>query len=329
VNEARRTGCATPLLNIAKSTSTVPETEEATQSVRFPALDGYMLGGTVYIPKRSRESTTAVLLSSGGGILAAKYARFASFLAARGIPVLTYDYRGIGGSRPRKLRGFRALAEDWSEFDCGGAIAYLRSRYANAHLVSVAHSIGALITGGAPNVEEFARHVFICPHTGYYRDYLFKYRLPMVGLWHGVMPALTRVFGYFPAKRLRLGEDIPAGIALQWAARHSPELRPEATTRDARRARSMMARYQLLTGPILAIGFRDDAFATPKGMRRLLDTFPGARAEIMVLAPMDVQMRSVGHFGFFRREAARALWPKVLPFIDSAREMPHHAGQLA
>ena len=299
----------------------MPDTEDVIQtSVRFPALDGYILGGNLFEPSRSREFRTAVVLSSGGGILAAKYTRFASFLAARGIPVLTYDYRGIGDSRPRKLRGFQAVAEDWSEFDCGGAIAYLRSCHETAGLVGVAHSIGALITGGAPNASEIARYVFICPHTGYYRDYLFKYQLPMAGLWHAVMPVLTRTLGYFPGKRLRLGEDIPAGIALQWAARHSPDFRPEATTRDASRARSMMARYKSVRGPALAVGFRDDAFATVKGMRRLLASFPGLRAEVMMIGPAEVEMRSIGHFGFFRREAATALWPRIFPFIQRVQE---------
>src|SRR4030095_13733772 len=104
-------------------------------------------------------------------------------------------------------------------------------------------------------------------------------------VWHGVMPALTRVFGYFPAKHLRLGEDIPAGVAMQWAARRTPELRPEATTADARRARSMMARYKTVSGPALVIGFRDDAFATVAGIRRLLAGFPRLQVEVSVITP--------------------------------------------
>lgn len=294
----------------------MPDTREVAQSsVSFPALDGYSVGGSLFVPQGPQEFASAALISCGGGILAARYARFAWFLASRGIPVLTYDYRGIGNSRPPELKRLQAVAEDWSEHDCGGAIAYLRSAFARAQLVGIAHSIGALITGGAPNVSELERFVFISPHTGYYRDYLPKYRLPMVVLWHGFMPVLTRAFGYFPAKLLRLGEDIPAGVALQWAARRSPDLRPEATTRDASRARSMMARYESVKGSALVIGFRDDAFATSAGIRRLLAAFPGLQADISVIAPSDVGMKSIGHFGFFRREAAAALWPRVVPFI--------------
>ena len=166
--------------------------------VRFPALDGYDLGGRFYVSPSVVEPSTAVLFSCGGGISAARYARFATFLAAQGIPVLTFDYRGIGRSRPPRLRGFCAVAEDWSELDCGGAIAHLRSRFPRAELVGVSHSIGALLIGGARNVAEMSRFVFICAHTGFYRDYLPKFQLPMAILWHGVMPLVTRVVGYFP-----------------------------------------------------------------------------------------------------------------------------------
>jgi predicted alpha/beta hydrolase len=198
----------------------------------------------------------------------------------------------------------------------------LRSRYPRADLIAIAHSIGALLIGGAPNVREIKRFLFVCPHTGYYRDYLPKYRFPMAILWHGVMPALTRIFGYFPAKFLRLGEDIPAGIALQWAARRTPEFQPEATAIDASRARSMIARYQAVTGPALVIGFQDDAFATAAGMQRLLAGFPGLRVEMCVVAPSEAAMKSIGHFGFFRREAATALWPKVVPFVEGTMASP-------
>ena len=139
---------------------------------------------------------TAVLFNCGGGVPASPLrAGLARYIAANGYPFLTYDYRGIGASRPASLRTLHAGVEDWSEFDCGGAIAYLRSSYRAAELVGMAHSLGALLIGGAPNVAEISRFVFIGAHTGYYKDYLRRYRLPMAVLWHGVMPIMTRAFG--------------------------------------------------------------------------------------------------------------------------------------
>ena len=47
---------------------------------------------------------------------------FAAYLHAAGCEVLTYDYRGIGGSRPaRLLRGFRAGWIEWGSLDFEGA----------------------------------------------------------------------------------------------------------------------------------------------------------------------------------------------------------------
>jgi predicted alpha/beta hydrolase len=289
--------------------------EVAEVALRVRALDGFMLSATLYSLPTLNRPRTVVMISCGGGVPAARYARFARFLASNSIPVLAFDYRGIGASRTGALRRFKAVAEDWSEFDCGGVIEHLRHRYASTEIVGVAHSIGTMLVGGAPNVSAISRFVFLCAHTGYYADYMPKYRLPMALLWHGVMPLLTRMYGYFPARLLGLGEDIPAGIAMQWAARRSPEFRPGATTTDSSRADLMLARYSMVKGDVLKIGFTDDAFATRAGGERLMSAFPSLRAVSVEVTPKQAGMPNIGHFGFFRRDGARRLWPFVLGYI--------------
>ena len=295
----------------AAPTSTIVESV-----VHFAALDGYTLAANLYYQRGLVAPSSVVLFSCGGAVPAVRYARFARHLAQTGAAVLVYDYRGIGASRPANLRGFSARAEDWSEFDCGGAIAYLRLQYPGSQLIGMAHSIGALLTCGAPNVAEISRFVFLCPHTGYYGDYLPRFRLPMAVLWHGVMPLATHIFGFFPARRLGLGQDIPAGIALQWSARTSPELQPKASGHTAKRAIAMIARYKQVRGEALAVGFADDAFATPAGSRRLLEAFPGLHARTVSIAPSQAGMSKIGHFGLFRRSAEASLWPLILGILQ-------------
>lgn len=299
----------------------------AESGLRFDALDGYELGGTIYGPRESEYKEIAVFINCGGGVPARFYRRFAHYLAEVGIPVLTYDYRGIGRSKPRRLRGFRACAEDWSEYDCGGAIRCLRDRFPTAELVGMAHSVGALLLGGAPNAYEISRFVLIGAHTGYYGDYQRRYRFPMAVLWHGVMPALTRTVGYFPASWLRLGDDIPGGIALQWAARRTPDL-AITVAGDRARAREALERCGQLRGRALAMSFSDDAFATDAGTRRLLSFFPQLRAERVEIHPNDVGLPKIGHFGFFRQGARRALWPIVLAYLLHAANDPSQFTEL-
>ena len=285
--------------------------------VRIAALDGYDLGGLFFSMGEERASQVAVL-HGGAGIRALSYRRFAAFLAQSGIPVLLYDYRGVGLSRPRSLRGFRATVEDWAEYDCAGAIAWLRERFRDAQIVGIGHSIGALLAGGAANAMHQAQLVLIGGHTAYYGDYDKRWRVPMKLLWHGLMPAIARVLGYFPASRLGLGDDVPGGVALQWAARRSPELRPAgADPRDAR-THQLLDRCAVLQRPALVVSVSDDAFAGSDGTKRLLSYYPRLfPVTRLVFSPAEAGTRRLGHFGFFRRDAGAALWPRLLAQVQA------------
>ncbi|MEW5864454.1 MAG: alpha/beta fold hydrolase [Pseudomonadota bacterium] len=280
--------------------------------IRFSALDGYELGGHLYVPAAGKEAKRVVVVHGGAGIPAHYYRRFARFLAGAGMPVLLYDYRGIGASRPPTLQGFRSVIEDWAEYDCSAAIGWLRDRYPGAELIGIAHSVGALLFGGAHNAGEQSRLVLVGAHTGYFGDYHPLYRLPMAVLWHGLMPAVTRLVGYFPARRLGLGDDIPAGVALQWASRRTGDLRPGSAGQDAERTQRLLQRCALLERPALALRFSDDAFATAAGTRRLLAYYPRLAPRHVVLRPADLGVRRIGHFGFFGRRAGAAGWPWLL-----------------
>jgi predicted alpha/beta hydrolase len=294
-------------------------TEPAAElKLRFPALDGYELGGTLYLPSDAGTPSTVVLFNCGGGIPALRYARLARYLAAQGYPVLVYDYRGIGDSRPARLRALPAANEDWSEHDCGGAIAELRRHYPAAELVAIAHSFGTFLVGGAPNVAEISRFVFIGAHTGYFGDYLRRYSVPMTVMWHGVMPVLTWMVGYFPGRALGLGEDIPRQVARQWATRRTPEFRPEHAV-DVARARAWIERHHSVAGRALVIGIADDAFATQSGTRRLLAMYPGLRVTHQRVGPADMGVTSIGHFGYFKRQAETVLWPCIVAFLRDDR----------
>lgn len=276
------------------------------------ANDGALLGAWFHPAGRPRAPRRVAVLHGGAGIAAAGYRHFAAFLADWGIPVLTYDYRGIGRSRPASLRGFHVTTADWVELDAAAAIAWLRVRFPDDELIGISHSIGALALAAAPNAAQQDRLAFIAPHTAYVGDYRWSYRLPMALLWHAFMPAATRLAGYFPARRFGLGEDLPADVALEWARRLSPQLRPRGDRPAAQRVSRLLDAAASLERPALALTVRDDAFATAAGARRLLSYFPRLEVQPLVLGPDDANVPRLGHFGFFRREAGRRLWPRFL-----------------
>lgn len=286
--------------------------------VRLLAGDGYELVGSLYASGSGEHATRVAVLHGGAGIRAQSYARFATFLAQAGIPVLLYDYRGIGLSRPPTLRGFRATIEDWAEYDCTGAIAWLRQRFPNAAVLGMAHSIGTLLIGGAANAGVQSALVLIGAHTAYCGDYDARYRLPMKVVWHALMPFATRVVGYFPAQRLGLGQDLPAQVAQQWASRRSPALDAGLGGSARERRRQLLERCAALERPAIVVSVSDDAFATPTGTRRLLSYYPRLSSLRHVqFTPSDAHTRRLGHFGFFRAAAGQVLWPRLLAVLKT------------
>jgi predicted alpha/beta hydrolase len=259
------------------------------------------------------------LINPGAGISAKYYERFAVFLAESGIPTVVYDYRGIGRSRPKHLRGFDASVEDWGSKDCAAILEWLASRFPGARRLVIGHSIGAFLTGFVGNGHLIDQMVLIGGHTGYWGDYAPSARPWMYALWHVFMPAITRVIGYFPGRRLHLLEDLPRGVALEWAARRHPDfwwnVRTPEGLPDTVRIDEVLGRFRAIRARVLAVRFADDPFATESATRRILSLFSGCLGEERLFTRADVGGQRIGHFGFFSSRFRDSLWPQVLQWI--------------
>ena len=284
--------------------------------LEIATADGFRLGAVLYARDGMRDPANAAVFNAGGGLSTLRYRHFLRFLATEGIPVIAYDYRGVGMSRPARWRGFDAGIEDWFELDHAAAIAALQGRFPEARLASVSHSIGCLIAAAAPNAAALHQMVFVAPHTGYWGDYRQPWRWPMALMWHVLMPATARIVGHFPASRLRLGDDLPRRVALQWGARRTPDYRPGATGGDATRETVALDRMARLTVPALVISITDDAFAPEVAVRRFLMGLPRVPAARRIIGPLTSSDAPVGHHGLFRRSASNK-WAIIAKFISS------------
>jgi len=278
----------------------------------LPAADSYPLAARLWASTDTQSTFATALINAGAGIGMRYYDRFAHFLATNGIPTLVYDYRGIGQSRPSVLRGFTASVEDWGSKDCAAALEWLSGRFPKGRCIVIGHSVGGFVTGFVTNGCKIDRMLLVGAHTGYWRDYAARPRLPMYLLWHALMPALTRVVGYFPGRRLHLLNDLPAGVALEWANRKRPEFwwnkvtpdgEPDTQWRD-----NALSRFLAIRASTLALCFTDDAFATEAATTRILGLYQNCPATRIVVRPADVGGQKIGHFGFFRERFRDTLW---------------------
>lgn len=284
------------------------------RSVEFTADDGVSLVGTWFKPAGEQVvPSTTVLVVCGAGIPARFYYGLARYLAERGAAVLTFDYRGIGASRIGKLRKIKGGMDDWAVRDIAAALTTTTQAYPELTVCVVAHSVGTLLLGAAPGAAQVSHAVLLGAHTGYWRDYRLKWRWPLFVVWHAFMPAITRVFGFFPGRALRLGEDLPRQVAYDWAGRRRPEL--VRTPRDERRFGPHVHRYAEFTARTLAISTSDDAFAPPAAARRLLAMYPNLAAAHETVTPASIGRRRLGHFGFIRRGSGEYFWRRIAEWL--------------
>ena len=291
----------------------------------FAAADGENLHAMCFEPEDGRELPLVVVINAGAGIPATYYKRFAEGLAERGIVTITYDYRGIGRSRPAKLRGYRATIKDWGELDAPAALRWVRENYPGRQRAVIGHSVGGFLIGFTPDPALVNHIVLVGAHTGYWGDCARRARPLMWVMWHAVMPTVTKAMGYFPARRFGLPEDLPAGVAYDWAARTRPNFnrnfRRSDGSLDNERYVAIRSRFEALNVDVLAVRVSDDPFATAAATARLRGMFSGCRFEEIRIDVRSTILRKVGHFGFFRSMARESLWPVVIEWlVDAVRE---------
>jgi predicted alpha/beta hydrolase len=286
------------------------------RELTVPAADGVPLSAVLYEPGDGAGGDpprAAVLIAPAMAVRKRYYEPFAAYLAGAGFAVLAFDYRGMGGSLPGRLRGFRADLHEWGEQDLDGALAWLAGRWPGAPLLVVAHSVGGQVLGLAAGIERVAALLAVGAQSGYWRFWPGAWRWALAVFWYCWLPALVALFGYLPMRLATGGENVPAGVAREWArwGRH-----PDYVLSYARAAGG--AGYARFDRPLAAWGFTDDLLAPPRAVERLVAFYPNAQSELRILAPADLGVREIGHFGPFRERFRESLWAEWRRWLEAA-----------
>lgn len=266
------------------------------------ARDERELAADLFTPPPEKIRAVCVL-APAMGVRRGFYRPFARYLAEGGLVVLVPDYRGIGGSAPPSLRGFKAELHEWAALDLHAALDELRRRFPNQPAVWVGHSVGGQLFGilARPPV---ARALLISSQSGNPRCWRGVGRTAITVLWYFAIPILTWLLGWMPMRVLRQGENLPAGVAQEWArwGRHPDYILSYARSQP-------QAAFFTYSGPLRGYIFSDDPWAPRAGVLALLAGFTATEPEVIHVEPHEVGLPSLGHFGAFRPTARERLWP--------------------
>ena len=237
--------------------------------------DGYLLAATHY----PAPGDQFIVIASATGVPRGFYRRFAEFAQARGVNVVTTDYRGIGDSKPATLKGFDMQYADWSTLDLAAAVDYAATR----------GKAGAGWHGWMPRPE--------------------RYRV--WAMWHMLGPIGTRMYGYHPMSKFGGGEDLPMGVYRDWkrwcALPHYFFDDPEAKV--------ITDKFAEVRIPIGAAVSTDDLWAPPASRDAFFKGYANAAVDAIDLQPEGLGVKQVGHMGYFRPQAGALLWPQILAWL--------------
>ena len=279
------------------------------EEIVIKASDGYGLSAIRRITSKKRKGI--IQIHCGTGIPQLLYSNFAKFLTENGYDTLTFDYRGIGKSAPKSLKGFKASLSDWGNKDMTGILDWITANYPDDKKIIMAHSMGGQLIGLMKNNDMIDQVFLIASSTGYWLDMSFPYKLMLPPVWFLFIPLNASIFGYVNAKKIRQGENLPKGVALEW---RDWCVNPNYFEDQFKKARTPLY-FDQLNAPLTSIQVTDDPIANKVTANKILKYYTNSEISIRVISPEKLNVRKIGHTGFFSRKFKDPLWKNLLGTI--------------
>jgi predicted alpha/beta hydrolase len=245
-----------------------------------------------------------LIMSSATGAKQTYFKHFALHLNEHGFRVFTYDYSGIGQSAPKSLRGYTTSMADWGRYDLTTMIDYVSENYAYKKLLVSGQSVGGQIHGISPSIHKVDGLINVAAQSGYWK--MWKMPFGVIGLfyWYGMI-AITQIFGYFPGKRMNIVNDLPKGVALDWAKwGRSPGYNFD-------HIENAIEKYNAIKVPLLSYSFSDDKTAPLNTVEWMNAKYANCQLTHKHISPSDIGVEFIGHFGFFRADC-KVLWDDLI-----------------
>ncbi|CAL2065232.1 alpha/beta fold hydrolase [Tenacibaculum sp. 190524A05c] len=265
---------------------------------------GYSLSLTKYSPIDSNNKV--VIICSATGVLQGYYQNFATFLSSKGRTVYTFDYAGIGGSKKENLKDFDVSLTNWAVNDINSVLNFIKENHPQSQIDCVCHSIGGQILGLTPSNKYITNILLVASQSGYFKFWKGFGKLEMFFNWHILFPVLTSLFGYLPSKKITGMENLPKSMAQEFASWG--------------RKRNYLFHYKKkeelyhhqLNGKITSYSTDNDHFAPRKAIDWMTKKYFNAKITRKHLVPKEYNVKTIGHFGFFKSKFKDSLWNEFL-----------------
>lgn len=278
------------------------------KTLTVPTANGHEVQVIAYTSSTSIGHT--IVISSATGVLQKYYSKFAQYAASKGFTVYTFDYGGIGLSlpEPKALKTYEGNLRSWGSRDQAAVIAFAKKENEEHTLTLIGHSIGGQLLGFNGNHSFIDKVVLVASQSGYWKLFNGIHCIKMWLFWYVLIPLLTPLYGYFPAKKLGLFENLPKQMVYEWAAWGRKK---DYMLHDTDRTDHY---FEALKIPILALSFYADSFAPQKMVDWMAAAYKNAQVS-RIHYNQTHEERQAKHFGFFKSAYKEVFWDTTLEWI--------------
>ena len=287
--------------------------------------DGVTLKGLLLIPEYPKG---IVQFNTGTAAKKEFYLAFLEFIAADGYICCLWDYRGSGESAPPSLKGCDYRFQDYGLKDMPTIKDYLTQRFPEYPFFLMGHSAGGQQMGFMNNLADVKAAICFAVSVGDSKTMPWKDTLLYMYFFYVFTPLSIGVpsdsiffTGYIAAKRFGYMEDLPKNVMLEWRAwcsKYGYFFNEQFYGKTV-----PVGHFQNYTFPIHVFRASDDPISNKESVPIYWSHIKSSQPiEIEGITPEQYRVKSIGHFGFFKKNLKETFWQDALDRLNSFEHKP-------
>jgi len=269
------------------------------EEVVWQHADGSMVRG------RRRAGVGGTVVFAGATAVPARYYdALAAWLSEEtGCTTVTFDYRGVGASRPDDLASCGVDLRGWAA-DLQTVVAAEAER---GPVVVVGHSFGGHAFGMTDGWRHTRGLYTFATGSGWHGWMTPAESWRVRALWHLLGPPLVAWHGYLPMASLGMGEDLPRAVYKDWKrwCGYPDYFFGDPTAEFA-------PGFAAIDVPVVGVNATDDPWSAPVSAETFLSHYP--QATLRTVTPDELGLGHIGHMAYVRPRC-RALWADLAGFV--------------
>ncbi len=280
------------------------------ESYTVHSFDGYPISVHEFVPVTPNNKT--IVFAPAVAVPQKFYFNLAQYLTEKGCNVFTFDYRGIGDSLSQSIQSLKNHGYFSWAADFKAVSKHAKEEFPENKQYMIGHSYGGNSIGFSDAYQYYDKYLSIASQFGFYKHFTFKMRQLIRINFGWFVPLTIKILGYYPSGWFGLGKPLTSQVAKDWA---TFLLHPDSMLHFTNGNNTTY--YQEIKEPMLLVSIEDDLFA-PKKSVDILGELVYSNAEVTRkhLKPVDYNLKTIGHFDFFRKKNQDILWPLVNDWFD-------------